>query len=138
MIAGGGTVVMAMHQTELFSFSDHFLVMKDGIQLYNNKYKYSDVKHLFSNMAEEAAQTPESQAEPKKKPSAGQERLATNQRSARSKKLKPMLSMPLEDGGEASGRRAKNIYVWYIKRLGVAAFALAILIFIVGQIGRVQ
>jgi ATP-binding cassette, subfamily C (CFTR/MRP), member 1 len=140
MIAGGGTVVLATHQTELFSFSDHLVVMKDGVQVYNNKYSYSGVKHLFPNMAEEAAQTPESQAEAKK-PSAGQERLATNQRSARSKKLKPMLSMPLVDGGKSEQElledEQENIYVWYIKRLGVAAFALAILIFIIGQIVRV-
>jgi ATP-binding cassette, subfamily C (CFTR/MRP), member 1 len=140
MIGGGGTVVLATHQTELFSFSDHLVVMANGVQVYNNKYSFSGVRHLFPNMAEEAEQTPESQAE-STKPSAGKERLETNQRSARSKKLRPMLSMASNRDEKSQQElledEQENIYVWYIKRLGVCAFAIAILIFIIGQIVRV-
>jgi ABC-type bacteriocin/lantibiotic exporter with double-glycine peptidase domain len=53
MIAGGGTVVLATHQTELFSMSDHLVVMQGGKMAYNAKYTYSGIKHLFPNFAGE-------------------------------------------------------------------------------------
>jgi len=47
MLAGGGTVVLATHQTELFSKSDHLVVMDKCTAVYNDKYSFSRVKHLF-------------------------------------------------------------------------------------------
>jgi ATP-binding cassette, subfamily C (CFTR/MRP), member 1 len=164
MIGGGGTVVLATHQTELFSMSDHLVVMEDGKQAYNNKYTYSGVKHLFPSMAVEGEISAETAEKDEKKtpnvPHAMSEQqglLVTSQRPKESKKLRPLASMPLPvetlpktsqqiEGTKQSGNKKskttaggekESIYLWYIKSFGVTSFMMATLVFIAGQVIRV-
>ena len=164
MIGGGGTVVLATHQTELFSMSDHLVVMEDGKQAYNNKYTYSGVKHLFPSMADDSEISAENTEKNEKKtpnvPHAMSEQqglLVTSQRPKESKKLRPQASMPLSveappmtseqieatkhKGNKKSkttaGGENESIYLWYMKSFGVTSFMIATLIFIAGQITRV-
>lgn len=141
MIANGGTVVLATHQTELFSFSDVLCVMKDGRQVFCGKYKYSAVKSFFPTLVKAAddsgkkiAHTPFEQLSPE------QRTLVTNTRSAKSRRMKPSLSMTLKERMPASKERppkVQNIYSWYFGRMGYHMIATATLIFVIGQILRV-
>jgi ABC-type multidrug transport system fused ATPase/permease subunit len=147
MIGGGGTVVLATHQTELFSMSDHLVVMQGGKQAYNDKYTYSGVKHLFPNMAEEVEGTVETVQKAETKtpnvPHAMSEQqglLISNQRPKSSKKLRPQASMPYPAETPKTPpvpEVKENMYRWYIKNLGVSLFAIATLIFMLGQFVRV-
>jgi len=71
MIASGGTVVLATHQTELFSKSDHLVVMQNGMTAYNDRYSFSGVKHLFpgfEDIEEEVGPADTKETTQKKKP----------------------------------------------------------------------
>jgi hypothetical protein len=92
MIASGGTVVLATHQTELFPLSTILVVMQDGKQVYCDRYKYSGVKSFFPNLVGKADQVSHDH-----KLSSQQMTLVTNQRSRSNKELKPKLSMPLKN-----------------------------------------
>lgn len=144
MLASGGTVVLATHQTELFSFSDHLVVMNEGKQVYNTKYSYQGVKHLFPNMAEEAEQ-PKSDAQ-KKKPLVPAHKMSENQDSALVKNTRTAASRKLDRSASfvqdiPNHKKIKaepeNIYVWYFKNMGLMVFGVATLIFVCGQIVRV-
>jgi len=144
MLASGGTVVLATHQTELFSFSDHLVVMSEGKQVYNKKYSYQGVKHLFPNMAEEAEQ-PKSDAE-KKKPLVPAHKMSDNQDSALVKNTRTAASRKLDRSASfvqeiPNHKKIKaepeNIYLWYFKNMGLMVFSVATLIFVCGQIVRV-
>jgi ABC-type multidrug transport system fused ATPase/permease subunit len=144
MIAGGGTVVLATHQTELFAMSDHLVVMSEGKQAYNDKFYYSKVKPFFPSMADAVEEIPETGDAQKPihtphKMSEQQETLVDNKRSVQSRKLQPKLSMPVEDTANnvVVEKTKENVYVWYIKKIGIGMFALSQFIFICGQIVRV-
>ena len=142
MIGGGGTVVLATHQTELFSMSDHLVVMQDGKQVYNDKYTYSGVKHLFPSMAEDVKEITESE---KKTPNVAhamseqQELLVSSQRPKNSKKLLPKASMAPEPQlkPKVPEEERESIYLWYIRKMGVCLFSIATFIFVTSQIVRV-
>ena len=151
MIRNGGTVVLATHQTELFHLSDHLIVMDQGKQVYNDKYSFSGVKHLFPTLADDEAVEPH-------KISEQQTLLVTSQRPKESKVLRPQASAPLDlwtdhevsvvkSGKSAPAEktptpvtlkaRSQNIYMWYFKILGLFLFMVATLVYIAGQIVRV-
>ena len=135
MIAGGGTVVLATHQTELFPLSSVLVVMQDGKQVYCDRYKYSAVKPFFPNLVETADQVSHDH-----KLSSQQMTLVTNQRSRSSKELKPKLSMPLKyvlEPNASLEKKKSSIYSWYFGKMGWCTFSIATLIFIIGQILRV-
>lgn len=150
MIGGGGTVVLATHQTELFSMSDHLVVMDHGKQVYNDRYTYSGIKHLFPNMANpDGPGADEAVPKVKKTPnvphpmSEQQGLLVTNKRTKESKKLRPQASLPTPveppsaKAAPPAAKAKQGIYSWYFNILGWWSFALATLIFICGQIIRV-
>jgi hypothetical protein len=83
MIAGGGTVVLANHQTELFALSNLLVVLEDGKQVYGDKYKYPAVKPYFPNLVE----TSDRIVNKDHKLSSNQMTLVTNQRPRSSKEL---------------------------------------------------
>jgi ATP-binding cassette, subfamily C (CFTR/MRP), member 1 len=129
MIGGGGIVVLATHQTELFSMSDHLIVMQDSDIVYNNKYSYEGIKHLFPSFhgdEESLHITPSA-----KKP----QRTADVQKSLPGKGSPRKLISKEATGPEKVYR--ESIYVWYIKRMGIVATVLGTLVFICGQIMRV-
>jgi ATP-binding cassette, subfamily C (CFTR/MRP), member 1 len=164
MIQGGGTVVLATHQTELFYLSDHLVVMEGGKQVYNDKYSFSGVKHLFPTLADDEAVAPAPH-----QLSEQQTLLVTSQRPKESKMLRPQASEPLDLWKEEpvvkptepvvkptskptensksmttpvtskarSYTSTKNIYVWYMKIMGLFFFMTATLVFVVGQTVRV-
>ena len=124
--------------------SDHLVVMEGGTQAYNDKYTYSAVKDYFPSMAEEAVET--AQEAGKKTPnvphamSEQQGLLVTSQRPKQSKILRPQASMPVpvETPKTPPVPEVKeNIYRWYITTVGSSLFAIATLIFMVGQLVRV-
>jgi ABC-type multidrug transport system fused ATPase/permease subunit len=129
MIAGGGTVVLATHQTELFSMSDHLVVMQEGKMAYNDKYSYNGIKHLFPNFSGEGEDSGVS--EQKTKPS------KATQESDKRKKDIDTATPSVKPQVIVSNVNDENVYIWYIKKLGVCMFMTAILIFIVAQIMRV-
>jgi ABC-type multidrug transport system fused ATPase/permease subunit/HSP20 family molecular chaperone IbpA len=135
MIAGGGTVVLATHQTELFSKSDHLVVMKDGQLAYNNKYSFQGIKHLFPNFHgdEEADDSPA-----EKNTKASYEDTSKSESGARARasaKAKPAAAKPKPV--VAAKKKKQGDYTWYIHRMGVTLFSIATLVFIIGQIMRV-
>jgi len=154
MIGGGGTVVLAMHQTELFHLSDHLVVMDGGKQVFNGKYSFAGVKHLFPTLVDDEAVEPHQMSEQ-------QGLLVTSQRPKESKKLRPLAPLPVDPPKKArvssmentkmatpsdvtnapapasTVTSSKNIYVWYFKILGFFLFLSATLLYIVGQIVRV-
>jgi ABC-type multidrug transport system fused ATPase/permease subunit len=129
MIAGGGTVVLATHQTELFSMSDHLVVMQEGKMAYNDKYSYNGIKHLFPNFSGDGDDSGE--IEQKRKPS------KATQESDKRKKDTDTETPAVKPQVTVANESDENVYIWYIKKLGVCMFMTAILIFIVGQIMRV-
>jgi ATP-binding cassette, subfamily C (CFTR/MRP), member 1 len=142
MLAGGGTVVLATHQTELFHMSDHLVVMKDGQQAYSDKFSYDRVHNFFPSMAESKEQTDEQVKKTPNVPhkmSEEQDTLLTNKRTIQSRKLRPLASMPIDEEviTKIDEKKKESIYSWYIQKMGVCIFATATLIFISGQILRV-
>lgn len=157
MIHGGGTVVLATHQTELFYLSDHLVVMEGGKQVYNDKYSFSGVKHLFPTLADD-----EAVAVAPHQISEQQKLLVTSERPKESKMLRPQASEPLDLWKEDPAVKptcktmptpksitspviskakayasTKNIYTWYMKIMGLFLFMTATLLFVVGQTVRV-
>lgn len=143
MIANGGTVVLATHQTELFPLSDLLCVMKNGQQAYFGKYNYKACKPFFPTLVETvdvSGKTNDDIAHtPADKLSSEQKTLVTNTRSAKSRELKPRLSMALNQVMPSTERpkKVQNIYSWYFERMGYHMIATATFIFISGQILRV-
>jgi ATP-binding cassette, subfamily C (CFTR/MRP), member 1 len=137
MIGGGGTVVLATHQTELFSMSDHLVVMKGGKIAYNDKYTYSGIKHLFPNFGGdgEAGESVQSKKTvPKRTPVLVEPEKSTKN----SKDASGGLMSPGMKPGSTEGKEDKqSIYKWYINKIGVSLFMLTTLVFICGQIQRV-
>jgi ATP-binding cassette, subfamily C (CFTR/MRP), member 1 len=136
MIAGGGTVVLATHQTELFPMSNVLVVMQNGKQVYCDKYRYSGVKKYFPNLVE----TPDEVVDHDHKLSSKQMTLVTNQRPRSSKELKPKLSMPLTyvlNPDASLEKKQPSVYSWYFGKMGWCVFGIATLIFVIGQILRV-
>jgi ATP-binding cassette subfamily C (CFTR/MRP) protein 1 len=155
MIGGGGTVVLATHQTELFFLSDHLVVMEGGKQVFNDKYSFSAVKHLFPTLADDEAVSDHQLSEQ-------QGLLVTSQRPKESKRLRPDASMPVlalpaktppltqgpsketsktistpETARAPTTNSTKNIYMWYFKIIGLFMFMTATAVFVVGQTVRV-
>lgn len=123
MIDGGGTVVLATHQTELFSKSDHLVVMERGELVYNAKYTYSGIKHLFPcfHGDEETVETMQST-------------------TTKPKQLLPTTKEPLHLKPNPTLTKQKSeesVYQWYLNKVGVLAFTVGTLIFISAQIIRV-
>jgi ABC-type multidrug transport system fused ATPase/permease subunit len=133
MIGGGGTVVLATHQTELFSKSDHLVVMKGGELAYNNKYSFQGIKHLFPNFHgdEEAEESPaEKKADKSNSSSApGASKDLPERKTKAPAKARPTSTVVKVD--------KQGDYTWYIHRMGVTLFSLSTLIFLFGQIMRV-
>eukprot|EP00544_Gedaniella_sp_CCMP2646_P003026 CAMPEP_0202506972 /NCGR_PEP_ID=MMETSP1361-20130828/51477_1 /ASSEMBLY_ACC=CAM_ASM_000849 /TAXON_ID=210615 /ORGANISM="Staurosira complex sp., Strain CCMP2646" /LENGTH=1297 /DNA_ID=CAMNT_0049141063 /DNA_START=1584 /DNA_END=5477 /DNA_ORIENTATION=+ len=145
MIGSGGTVVLATHQTELFSMSDHLVVMADGKAVYNDKYTYSGIKHLFPSFQGEGvdfSQSGEKTSKPSQ-PKPSQALVLSEKRTSASKKLPRTLTESLKVPEAKSlksppGAEAKeSVYLWYIKQMGVPLFLLATFIFMAGQAMRV-
>jgi ATP-binding cassette, subfamily C (CFTR/MRP), member 1 len=128
MIGGGGTVVLATHQTELFSKSDHLVVMKNSEVAYNDRYSFAGIKHLFPNFhgdAEDDSPAEKKAPAPKSKPAAnidGPEAKGPSKAKAATEVVKV---------------NKQGDYTWYIHRMGVGMFSLSTFIFCVGQIMRV-
>lgn len=131
MKGAGGTVVLATHQTELFSMSDHLVVLADGNTVYNEKYTYSGIKHLFPNFHGEVVDSSQPGGKSSK----------AGKRSSASKKLPQTLNLPDIDPPKSplvlAPKHNENIYMWYIKQMGVHLFVIATLIFMCGQALRV-
>ncbi len=147
MIKGGGTVVLATHQTELFHLSDHLVVMQDGDLAYNAKYTYQGIKHLFPNFSGEGEEITEHghdhhsqdvlehpdhsikvthDAVMPEKPHAA---LSTKMPEEVVKTVHPPHLLTAEE--------KEGIYMWYIKKIGVLLFTTATMIFVIGQVFRV-
>ena len=145
MNGGGGTVVLATHQTELFSMSDHLVVMEGGKTVYNDKYTYSGIKHLFPSFEGDNAATSQSgeKTSMPSQPKLSRALLLSDKRTSESKKLPRTLteSLALPEVKPKSPLSAEedkqNIYVWYIKQMGVRLFLVGTLIFMAGQTMRV-
>lgn len=127
MIAGGGSVVLATHQTELFSMSDHLLVMKDNDIVYNDKYAYAGIKHLFPSFHGDGELVAPST--PKKKDKRDVKPIQAT---------KPLINKSSKSSASPMAKVYKqSIYLWYIQRMGVLATTIGTLIFIAGQVMRV-
>jgi len=153
MIAGGGTVVLATHQTELFTKSDHLVVMKDNNIAYNAKYTYEGIKHLFPNFTGDGETQEAEPAQPKKDPKPSDHHthsqdilehpehcVKTTHGAVLPEKPHAALSPPVDVTKQivaVAPEEKESIYVWYIKKIGVCLFTSATLIFIIGQIFRV-
>jgi len=135
MKGGGGTVVLATHQTELFSMSDHLVVMANGDTVYNDKYTYSGIKHLFPSFQGEVVDSSQLggvTATPGKRRSAAKKTPKT---------LAETLALPDEEPPKSPlvsvTEHKQNIYLWYIEQMGGHLFIIATLIFMCGQAMRV-
>ena len=145
MIGGGGTVVLATHQTELFSMSDHLLVMAGGKTVYNDKYTYSGIKHLFPSFQGEEVDFSQSGGKMSmpSQPKPSQALLLSEKRTSASKKLPRTLTEALNlpevkpPKSPLATEEKESIYLWYIKQMGVPLFVIATLIFMAGQATRV-
>jgi ABC-type multidrug transport system fused ATPase/permease subunit len=132
MLGGGGTVVLATHQTELFHYSDHLVVMEAGDIAYNAPYRYEGIKHLFPNFSGEGEEVSGSAKEQNKAPKAS--RAAAEYEK---QKLKASSKKEPKVASEEVETLTEGIYQWYIKKLGVWSFMGATLFFICGQVMRV-
>ena len=135
MIKGGGTVVLATHQTELFQFSSHLVVMEDNKMAYNKKYTYAGIKHLFPNFSGDgevdANKNSNEEEEKTKKPSRAQ--MATDKVNQKTKPVTPNNKAVKAPKHQEEG----SPYTWYIMKLTIPLALLATLIFILGQGVRV-
>jgi ATP-binding cassette subfamily C (CFTR/MRP) protein 1 len=140
MMASGGTVVLATHQTELFPMSDHLVVMRNGKLAYNAKYSYDGIKHLFPNFAGDAGTGDDSGEEKTTKPKQSKALQATSSESKapQEPKLKKEAKAPQINFYRDDLKAAKQgPYNWYMHQLGVWTFWIATFIFIGAQIMRV-
>ena len=133
MIGGGGTVVLATHQTELFAMSDHLVVMADGKTAYNAKYTFNGIKHLFPNFCGDV-ESDDSAASQKVVVKPSKALQVTNKVAD---KIEHPPHEPEEHGIHLADDDKRSYYLWYLHQLGVGMFVAATLIFIVGQIMRV-
>ena len=133
MIASGGTVVLATHQTELFHFSNHLVVMEEGDLAYNAPYRFEGIKHLFPNISGEGEES-RSDKKDEKKPSK-QSRAAAEYDKHKPKASTKKAAKVVEKKEKETS--TEGIYTWYIKKLGVWSFTGATLFFIAAQVMRV-
>jgi ATP-binding cassette subfamily C (CFTR/MRP) protein 1 len=135
MKGGGGTVVLATHQTELFSMSDHLVVMANGNAVYNDKYTYSGIKHLFPNFHGEVVDP----SQPGGKTSKPGKRSSAAKKVSRT--LTETLGLPDEEPPKSplvlATEHRQSIYLWYIEQMGTHLFMIGTLIFMCGQAMRV-
>jgi len=150
MIGAGGTVILATHQTELFSMSDHLLVMQENKIVYNDKYAYHGIKHLFPNFAgaDEVTEPVQSKKDLKLSDHKHSQDLLehpdhcvkTTHDAVMPEKPHAAMSPPVEIAKQmvpVAEEEKEGIYMWYIKKIGVCLFTTATLIFIVGQMFHV-
>ena len=151
MVAGGGTVVLATHQTELFSMSDHLVVMQNNKMAYNAKYSFNGIKHLFPNFCGDEVASTEPENKPVKHPlpedphTHSQDVLEHPDHYVKhphdavlpEKKHAPLVPVATNKPVPTSTTPKEGVYSWYIKMIGVCLFSTATLIFICGQIMRV-
>ena len=145
MSGGGGTVVLATHQTELFSMSDHLVVMAGGKMVYNDKYTYGGIKHLFPSFNGGEADFSQSGGKTSmpSQPKPSQALLLSEKRTSASKKLPRTLTESLNlpevkpPKSPLATEEKESIYLWYIKQMGVLLFVIGTLIFMAGQCMRV-
>ncbi len=139
MIAGGGTVVLATHQTELFSMSDHLVVMQDGKMAYNDKYRYSGIMHLFPNFHGDGDESESSKGETTVRPSKASQAVADKKEKKKGEDITTagLLAEHEIPHHEPTAEEKENAYLWYIHRVGVGLFVAATFIFIFGQTARV-
>ena len=147
MIKGGGTVVLATHQTELFRLSDHLVVMQEGNLAYNAKYTYQGIKHLFPNFSGEGEEIPEHGHDhhsqdvlehPDHSVRVTHDAVMTEKpHAALSTKMPEEVVNTVHPPHPPTPEEKEGIYTWYIKKIGVALFSLATFIFIMGQVFRV-
>jgi ABC-type multidrug transport system fused ATPase/permease subunit len=143
MIANGGTVVLATHQTELFSKSDHLVVMQNNDMAYNAKYKYEGIKHLFPNFSGEgeAEVEDDEQVDDTIKPSKASAKSNTKKRkgdyAAKKVSQESMSALSVAPRSHHPKTDSSNIYLWYIRQIGIFSFTFATLFFISAQIIRV-
>ena len=136
MIGGGGSVVLATHQTELFAMSDHLVVMAGGKTVYNAKYAFNGIKHLFPNFCgdAEADDSAESQKAAVAKPSKASQQSDTKTTES----VKPAPEPEEHHGGiHIDDNDQRSYYLWYLNQLGICMVTTATLIFIIGQTMRV-
>jgi ABC-type multidrug transport system fused ATPase/permease subunit len=136
MIGGGGTVVLATHQTELFSKSDHLVVMAGGKAVYNDKYTFNGIKHLFPNFcgdaeADDSAQSDKAMSKPSKAS------LASDKNDTEAPAHEEHEVHVPESPAHVHDDDKRSYYLWYLNQLGMIMFVTATLIFIIGQIMRV-
>jgi ABC-type multidrug transport system fused ATPase/permease subunit len=134
MIASGGTVVLATHQTELFQFSDHLVVMEEGDLAYNAPYRYEGIKHLFPNFSGDGEEISGDKKVEKKqaKPSRAAAEYEKHKPKASAKKASKVVEKKEKEASK------QGIYNWYfIGKLGFWSFTGATLFFIVAQVMRV-
>jgi ABC-type multidrug transport system fused ATPase/permease subunit len=142
MIAGGGTVVLATHQTELFSMSDHLCVMQNGEMVYNAKFDFDGVKHLFPSMAAESGEAAlADEKEINENPKKHRPHIFPSESKKRDDQIKkPVIPRPSSKKLPAKVNQdemKQNIYVWYLHKLTLTLFFAATMIFIIGQTMRV-
>lgn len=135
MIGGGGTVVLATHQTELFSKSDHLVVMAGGKAVYNDKYTFNGIKHLFPNFCGDAEADGSAQDEAMSKPSKASLQSDKNDKEGASHE-EHEVHVP-ESPAHVHDDDKRSYYLWYLNQIGIGMFATATLIFIIGQTMRV-
>ena len=136
MIAGGGTVVLATHQTELFQFSSHLVVMEENKMAYNTKYTYAGIKHLFPNFSGDGVAEPTKTVEEEektKKPSRAQMAADKSNQKAKDAAAEEDKKQVVAPKHEEEG----SPYIWYIMRLSIPLALVATVIFILGQGVRV-
>jgi ABC-type Mn2+/Zn2+ transport system ATPase subunit len=163
MIAGGGTVVLATHQTELFSMSDHLVVMQDNKLAYNDKYSFKGIKHLFPNFCGDEVAVADSHTNttfkhpmPADPHTHSQDVLEhpehyckkTHDALLPEKKHAPLVPANSPTAAAATSSettkkfptampvKKESVYIWYIKMIGVCLFTTATLIFVAGQTMR--
>jgi ATP-binding cassette, subfamily C (CFTR/MRP), member 1 len=149
MIGGGGTVILATHQTELFAVSDHLVVMKDCEMVYNNKYTYDGIKHLFPNFCGDTVEVAEKHAAEATQHSKEDDiAIFTDKSPTVIKKNSPEAKVHVKFSPHAhidhkvatevdEESKKQNVYIWYIHRQGTCWFLFATWVFIFAQLIRV-
>jgi ABC-type multidrug transport system fused ATPase/permease subunit len=127
MLASGGTVVLATHQTELFHYSDHLVVMDSGDIAYNAPYRYEGIRHLFPNFSGDGEEIGTIE---KKPPKASKAAAAYDSQKPKGVSKKDVNAAAKKE------ELSEGIYKWYINKLGWGFWG-ATLFFICGQVMRV-
>ena len=142
--------------------SDHLIVMRENNIAYNAKYSYQGIKHLFPNFcgdevaaADAGAMSPAAIKHPLPEDphTHSQDVLEHPEHYVKKphdallpeKKHAPLVPAKTAPPAEAPTPEMKhlvpvpvkeNIYLWYIKMIGVCLFSTATMIFILGQVMR--